>query len=134
MPKLHAGYTDGTERYNSNKDISDPQELYRFRLTPGIEVAKLMFSSDVVVCASWQYIAEGKVLNLRSTNEVGGAYVTAEARIHLCGYLERLQQTALYYDTDSVIYIQPNAELSLVETGDCLGAMKSELKPGFHIE
>ena len=114
--------------------ISDPQELYRFLATPGIEVANLMFASDEVVWASWRYIAEEKVPNLRHTNEVIGAYVTAGARIHLYAYLDKLQKRALYCDTDSVIYIQPAAEPQLVETGDCLGAMTSELKPGFHIE
>ena len=116
------------------KIISDPQELYRFLSTHGIQVANLMFASDDVVCSSWRYIAEENVPNLRHTNEVIGAYVTAGARIHLYGYLYKLQQRALYFDTDSITYIQPNVDLPLVETGDCLGAMTSELKPGFHIE
>ena len=33
-----------------------------------------------------------------------------------------------------MIYIQPIAETPLVTTGDSLGAMTSELKPGFPIE
>ena len=116
------------------KMISDPQELYRFLTTPVIEVATLMFASDDVVWASWRYIAEEKVTNLRHTNVLIGAYVTAGARIHLYGYLDRLQKRTLYCDTDSVIYIQPTSEPPLVKTGDCLGAMTSELKPGCHIE
>ena len=51
------------------KMLSDPQELYRFLATPVIEVANLMFASDDLVCASWRYIAEEKVPNLRHTNE-----------------------------------------------------------------
>ena len=89
-----------------------------------------MFASDEVVWASWRYIAEEKVPNLRHTNEVIGAYVTAGARIHLYAYLEKLQKRAIYCDTDTVIYIQPTAEPQLVETGDSLGAMTSELKLG----
>ena len=89
--------------------ISDPQELYRFLATPGIEVANMMFASDDVVCVPWRYISEEKVPNIRHTNEVIGAYVTAGARIHLYSYLDRLQKRALYCDTDSVIYIQPNS-------------------------
>jgi hypothetical protein len=41
---------------------------------------------------------------------------------------------ALYSDTDSVIYIQPDDQLALIETGDCLGAMTSVLIRGLHIE
>ena len=44
-------------------------------------------------------------------------------------FLDRLQETAIYCDTDSVIYIQPNHEPSLNETGDKLGDMNSELRP-----
>ena len=33
-----------------------------------------------------------------------------------------------------MIYTQPAAEPPLLETGDGLGAMMSELKPGLHIE
>ena len=125
-----------TERNDRNrtKMISSPQDLYRFLATPGIEVATLMFASDDVLWASWWYIAEEKVHNLRNSNEVIGAYVNARARIHLYGYLDRLQKSALNCDTDFVIYIQNTAELPLVKTGDCLGAMTSELKPGFLIQ
>ena len=64
-----------TERNDRTRTklISDPQELYRFLSTPGIEVAALVFASDDVVWASWRYIAEENVHNLRQTNEVIGA-------------------------------------------------------------
>ena len=125
-----------TERNDRNrtKMISDPQELYRSLATPAIEVVAIMFASDDVVWASWRYIAKENVPNLRHTNEVIEAYVTAGAWFHLYGYLDFLQDRALYCDTDSVFYIQPTAEPPLVQTGDYLGAMTSELKPGFHIE
>ena len=92
------------------KMISDPQELYRFLATPGIELANLMFVSDDVVCASWRYIAEEKVPNLRRTNEFMEAYDTADVRIRLYGYLDRLEKRALYCNTDSMIYMQHTAE------------------------
>jgi hypothetical protein len=40
---------------------------------------------------------------------------------------------ALYCHTDSVTYIQPDDQPALIETGDCLDAMTSELKPGINI-
>jgi len=61
------------------------------------------------------------------TNEVIGAYVTAGARIHLYNYLDRLKDKAIYTDTDAVIHIQPRNEPSLIETGDNIGQMTSEL-------
>jgi len=35
----------------------------------------------------------------------------------------------MYCDTDSVIYIQPRGETQMIETGDILGNMTSELRP-----
>jgi hypothetical protein len=57
--------------------ISEPHELYRFLVTPGIEVVYMMFASDDV-WISWQYSSE-HVPSLRHTNEVIGAFVTAGA-------------------------------------------------------
>jgi hypothetical protein len=116
------------------KMITDPQELYRFLETPGVKLAALVFASDEVVCASRRYIADKKVPNLCHTTEVIGAYFTAVTIIHLYKYLESLKQKALYCDTDSVNFIQTDDQSDLVEKGDCLGVMTSELKPGLHIE
>ena len=66
-----------------------------------------MFASDNVVWASWRSIVQENIPNLRHTNEVIGANVTAGARIHLHGYLDRLLERELYCDTDSIINIQP---------------------------
>jgi hypothetical protein len=95
---------------------------------PGIEVQNMLFATDDVVWIAWQYSSDERVPSLRHTNEVIGAYVTAGARIHLYSYLDKLQEKALYTDTDSVIYIQPRDEPVLVELGDNLGQMTSELK------
>jgi len=68
------------------------------------------------------------VPSLRHTNEVIGAYVTAGARMHLYRHIDRLQEKAIY--CDRFCYIYPAERLSqLVETGDNLGDMTSELKP-----
>jgi hypothetical protein len=89
----------------------------------------MAFASDDVIFLSWKYAAEERGPSLRHTNEVIGAYVTAGARIHLYSYLDRPQERAIYCDTDSVIYVQPSEGPRLVETGDRLGDMTSELKP-----
>jgi hypothetical protein len=120
---LNSAWGKLTERSNrtQTKLISDPQELYRFLVTPGIEVQDMLFANDDVVWISWRYSSAERVPNLRHTNEVIGAYVTAGARIHLYGYLDKLQDKAIYTDTDSVIFVQPSDEPALVETGDNLG-------------
>jgi len=53
---LNSMWSKLTERNNRTKSkmISDPQELYRFLATPGIDVANLVFASYDVVWASWR--------------------------------------------------------------------------------
>jgi len=119
-----------TERNDRTKTkiITEPRELYSFLSTPDIEVTNLVFASDDVVSLSWKHGAEEDVPNLRHTNEVIGAYVTAGARNHLYSYLDRLQEKAIYCDTDSVKYIQPKNEQSLIKPGDKLLDMTFELR------
>jgi len=68
------------------------------------------------------------VSNLSHTNEVIEAYVTAGSRIYLYPYLDRLGEKAIYSDTDAVFYIQSRVEPNLIDTGDRLGDMTSELR------
>jgi hypothetical protein len=96
--------------------ITDPRELYRFLATPGIEVLSFIVASECVVWTSWRF-AEEQIPSLRHTNEVIGAYVTAGARIYLYNHLDRLQDRAIYCDTNSVIYIQNEGEPPLIEWG-----------------
>jgi len=109
--------------------ITETKELYGFLATSGIKVVNLVFASDDVVWVSWTRGAEEDVPNLRHTNEVIGYYVTAVAWIHLYRYLDRLRENAMYCDRDSVIYVQTRDEPALIETGDKLGDMTSELRP-----
>jgi hypothetical protein len=119
-----------TERSNraQTKLISEPHELYRYLVTPCTEVLNMIFVSDDVVWISWQYFSEELVPSVRHTIEIIGAFLTAGARIHLYSYLDRSQNKTICCDTGSVIYVQPADEPPLVETGDKLGAMTSELK------
>ena len=123
-----------TERNNrtQTKLISDPKELYRFLAVSRILVIN-MFANDDVVWVSWTLTAEERVSILRHTNEVIGAYVTAGARIHIYRYLDKLQENAIYCDIDSIIFIQSRDESEHVGTGDSLGDVTSELKPGHYI-
>ena len=97
--------------------------------TPGIEVVHLVFAIDEVVWVSWNFTAEERVRILRHTSDVIGAYVTAGTRILLYRHLDRLQEKAIYCDTDSVIFIRPKDEPRLVESCYKLGDIISELKP-----
>jgi hypothetical protein len=80
----------------------------------------MMFAIHNVVRISWQFSKE-RVPSLRHNNKVKGIFVTTGARIHLYSCLDRLQEKAIYCDTDSVLYTQPNEGPGLVETGTFWG-------------
>jgi hypothetical protein len=102
--------TESSNRPQS-KMIADPQELFRFLDTPGIEVNNLLFAGDEMVWITWKYAEEEENMPvLRHTNEVVGAYVTTWTRLKLYGYLDELNDIAIYYDTDSVTYVQSSGQ------------------------
>jgi len=88
-----------------------------------------MFANDDVVWVTWKYTTENRVPSLRHTNDVDGAHVTAGARIHLYRYLDKLQENAIYCDKVSIIFAESRDHSELVQTGDNLGHLTSELKP-----
>jgi len=63
--------------------ISDPQDLYRFLATPGIEVASLLFAGESVCWIFWRHANEAHAPGLRHTNDVIASFVTSGGRMHL---------------------------------------------------
>jgi hypothetical protein len=53
--------------------------------------------------------------------------------MHLYAYMDKFGERALYCDTDSVIFVQKTYETPLIECGDALGDMTSELKANEYI-
>ena len=78
---------------------------------------------------SYQLQADAFVEESKYSNPVIAAYVTAHARLQLYSYLESLQERILYFDTDSIIYIEREGEYS-PPVGDYLGDMTDELDGG----
>ena len=52
LNSLWVKLTESNNRPKS-KMITDPQEMYRFLATPGVEVTNLLFASDDVVWVAW---------------------------------------------------------------------------------
>lgn len=58
---------------------------------------------------------------LANTNAVIAAYTTAQARLKLYSYIERLQERVLYMDTDSLIYVDRPQDQYHPNIGNYLG-------------
>jgi hypothetical protein len=76
---------------------------------------------------SWKY-AEDNITSGKMVNIAVVAYVTTEARLKLYDYMNRLGQSVLYCDTDSVVYVQKTAKPSKIAIGDYLGDLTDELQ------
>lgn len=61
------------------------------------------------------------VESLGNTNTVIAAYTTAQARLKLYSYIEQLQERVLYFDTDSIIYIDRPSDTYHPPIGNFLG-------------
>ncbi|XP_070171144.1 uncharacterized protein, partial [Polyergus mexicanus] len=92
------------------------------------EITDILPVNDDVIYVSWRLRQEA-VTPSPITNVAIAAYTTAQARLKLYEYLERLDRRVLYYDTDSCIYVsagKPNEYEP--HTGNFLGDMTDELE------
>lgn len=99
-----------------------------------IDINHLSIVNEDVLLVTYHYKEEA-AKNLSTVNVAIAAYVTAQARLKLYSYLEKLGDRVLYYDTDSVIYVSREEEWD-VPIGSSLGEMTDELEeygPGSYI-
>ena len=74
------------------------------------------------------------IIPTRHTNIIIAAFTTGLAQLKLLNLLERLGKSALYMDTDSVIFTRPKTFDPLHDLlGENLGNLTNELKPSTHI-
>ena len=69
-----------------------------------------------------------------TSNVVIASFTTCWARLRLLDVLHHLDERCLYFDTDSVIFVEDKNEPNPVQLGDYLGDLTNELKPGNHID
>ncbi|CAB3995260.1 DNA polymerase [Paramuricea clavata] len=90
-----------------------------------IDVTSLDFISDNIARTT-----HGKgafLIPLANRNVIIASFVTAYARLELFEVLNKLGESVLYFDTDSVIYVDDKYKDYTVETGQYLGEMTDEL-------
>ena len=107
--------------------IDDPSEYFDKLTSDREEVTCVNYVSEEFVEMRWKY-KEDFVNTNPKTNVVIAAYTTAQARLKLFSYLERLGERALYADTDSVIF-STKLGATKPELNDFLGDLTNEV-PG----
>ncbi len=119
-------------RENLSKSIflSDVGPLVKLMTDPLVEVQGVRVITEDCVQVIYQSKCPGYLATPKSTNIFIAVATTAWARIKLYSEMDKLGERVMYCDTDSVIYKRsPNSAENLV-TGNFLGDMTDELKPG----
>ncbi|XP_039313511.1 uncharacterized protein LOC120359579 [Solenopsis invicta] len=108
--------------------VESPQRFATLLTSPEHEITDILPVNDGVLYVSWR-LREEAVVASPITNVVIAAYTTAQARLKLYSYLEKLDRRVLYCDTDSCIY-SCSGDLNEYEprTGNFLGDMTHELE------
>lgn len=101
--------------------FKDPAEFLQLVFDPTVNAKTVRIVNDKMVSLNYDTRDEF-VQVLGNTNTVIAAYTTAQARLKLYSYIEKLQDRVLYFDTDSIIYIDRKSDTYHPETGNFLGA------------
>ena len=112
--------------------FDDPQAFHDFLDTDTLDVRHVSVINNDMVEVFYQHQQEDVPVS-PNLNIFVAAFTTCHARLKLYQALEQLQERVLYFDTDSVIFLQdpgqPNPDL-----GPYLGQFMSELDDDEYIE
>lgn len=105
--------------------VTDTKTHYELLTNPAVEVLSITPLNEEAELVQFRLRDEAAQPG-RTTSVVAAAYTTAQARLELYKYLNKLGERVMYYDTDSVIYsLSPGEEA--IECGSELGEMTDEL-------
>ena len=107
------------------KEFNDPQAFHRFLDTCTLDVRHVSVINDDMVEVHYQYQDEDIPVS-PNLNIFVACFTTCWARLRLYATLEPLRDRVLYYDTDSIIFLQDEDQANPV-LGDYLGDFTSEL-------
>ena len=107
------------------KFVTEVAEFYKILLDDTLEVQNLVFLNDDMVEMS--YIQKNAFVdNSFDTNIFVACFTTSSARLMLFDKLDYLGGQVLYFDTDSIVFIDRPGGKQIV-CGDMLGEMTDEL-------
>ena len=109
---------------SQTKYVTEFSEFYEILLDDKLDNLNFQFINDDMVQMTYSFKNQF-VDNSKNTNIYIACFTTSQARLTLYNKLDYLQEKVLYFDTDSIIYIDDGTKS--VKTGDMLGDMTDEL-------
>lgn len=90
--------------------FTDPEKYFKTVFDPATVVKMVRVINDNMVAVTYENEDEFADV-MGNTNSVIAAFTTAQARLKLYSYMEKLGKRVLYFDTDSLLYKDfPSAE------------------------
>jgi hypothetical protein len=87
-----------------SKYVTDVKDWYKLLLDDRVEISNPIFINENILQVTYKY-KDQYVVDTFSTNVYIAAFTTSNARLRLYNMLDKLGQSVLYYDTDSIVYI-----------------------------
>ena len=109
---------------SQTKYVTEVSEFYKILLDDKLDGKDFQFINDDMIQMTYNF-KDQFVDNSKNTNIYIACFTTSHARLMLYNKLEYLNEKVLYFDTDSIIYID-NCTMN-IKTGDMLGDMTDEL-------
>jgi hypothetical protein len=114
----------GQRKNLSNTEwVTDPNRFYEILLNEKLTDINFKVVSDEMLEVSYRF-KDVFVQDSFNTNEYIAAFTTSNARLRLYDVLDVLGDAVIYYDTDSIVYID-NSE-NTIKTGSLLGDLTLE--------
>ena len=109
---------------SQTKYVTEISEFYEILLDDKSDNINLQFINDDMVQMTYNF-KDQFVDNSKNTNIYIACFTTSHTRLMLYNKLDYLKEKVLYFDTDSIIYVDDGTKN--VKTGDMLGDMTDEL-------
>ena len=118
------------ERLNKPQveSVTTPAMLFQYTSDPLLDIKAIRICNDNTLEIVFTSVTENAPLGTK-TNIFIAAFTTSQARLKLYESLEKVNESVLYYDTDSVIHKWKPGDPE-IELGDYLGDMTNELDEG----
>ena len=109
---------------SQTKYITEVSEFYEILLDDKLDNINFQFINDDMVQMTYNF-KDQFFDNSKNTNIYIACFTTSHARLMLYNKLDYLKEKVLYFDTDSIIYVDDDTKN--IKTGDMLGDMTDEL-------
>lgn len=125
-----------SENMRQTEITQNPAELFSLLTKASVDVCQILPIDEKNIVIQWENNEEA-IEPLSTVNVAIAAFTTAQARLKLYSYLEKLGESVLYFDTDSIMFVDRVGSSYCPPTGEFVGDMTDELislGPGSYID